>query len=212
MAAGQDHVLHTAGYHIVLPPGWAQIPLRSGTEAAVEAILDSITAGRPLDDALLARRSSIVEDLLKAAAAARECRGLHLYLPVTAIHGLVVAASFVVADVAFGAAEPLDPALLVSRLAADPGAKRVRIDGTPGTRTESAAPADPGHGAPLPSRRIDYVMPFPDDADRWLAVTFSVLQPPDGQEDLSAVWIEMFDAIMTTFRWTRAATEPDRRS
>jgi hypothetical protein len=150
-----------------------------------------------------AHRESVINRVSQAAAAARDYRGLHLYLPVTAIHGQAVAASFVVADVAFGAAEPLDPALLVARLAADPGATRIRIDGTAGTRTESAAPADPGRGAPLPSRRIDYVVPFPDDSDRWVAITFSVLQPSDGRQDLSAVWIEMFDAIVSTFRWTR---------
>jgi len=193
------------GYRIALPPGWARIPLRWGTEEAIAAIADAVFGHPPADDELTARRATAIEQVHKAAGAARDGRGVHLYLPISDIHGLIVPASFVVADVAFGSAEPLDAALLISRLAADPGAKRVRVDGAPGTRTESVAPADPGRGAPLPSRRIDYVMPFPDDPDRWLAVTFSVLQPIGGEGDLSSTWIELFDAMMTTFRWTHAA-------
>ncbi|HEY2832448.1 MAG TPA: hypothetical protein VGJ14_08495 [Sporichthyaceae bacterium] len=192
------------GYRIALPPGWARIPLRWGTDEAIAAIADAVFGDPLVDDQLTARRAAAIDEVHKAAVAARDGRGVHLYLPISDIHGLIVPASFVVADVAFGSPDPLDPALLISRLAADPGAKRVRIDGVPGTRTESAASADPGRGTPLPSRRIDYVMPFPDDPDRWLAVTFSVLQPVDGAGDLSSTWIEMFDAMMTTFRWTHA--------
>jgi hypothetical protein len=40
-------------------------------------------------------------------------------------------------------------------------------------------------------------MPFPDDPDRWLVVTFTTLQP-DNLE-----WVALFDAMMTTFAWTQ---------
>lgn len=193
------------GYRIALPPGWARIPLRSGMDETIAAIADAVYGDLPEDDPLAAHRAAAVEQVHRAAVAARDGRGVHLYLPVTDNHGLIVPASFVVAEVAFGSPDPLDPAQLLSRLAADPGAKRVRIDGRPGTRTESVAPADTGRGAPLPSRRIDYLMPFPDDPDRWLAVTFSVLRPTDDEGDLSSTWIELFDAMMTTFRWTHAS-------
>jgi hypothetical protein len=192
------------GYRILLSPGWAQIPLRSGTEEAITAILDAVTAGRRADAELTADRERVAEQLRAAAKTARDNRGVHLYLPITTIHGLVAPASFVVADIAFGAIDPLDPALFVARLAADPGAKRMRIDGVAGSRTETSHPADPGRNVPWPSRRVDYVLPFPKDPDRWLVVTFAVLKPAD-EEDRSATWIELFDAMMTTFRWTHAA-------
>jgi hypothetical protein len=191
------------GYTIVLPPGWAQIPLRSRTDEVIEAVLDAVTAG-PADDADLAeRRQSVATQLRESAAAARANNGLHLYLPVSQAHGLTVAASFVVAEISFGSVEPLEPDLVLERLVAEPNAVGMSLDGYAVSRTETMCPPDPGRGAPRPSRRVDYLMPFPDDPARWLVVTCSAVPLRDGGPDLSATWIEMFDAIMTTFRWTR---------
>jgi hypothetical protein len=191
------------GYRILLSPGWVQIPLRAGTEEAIEAILDAVTAGRPVDAELEAERGAVAVQLRKNAKAARDNCGVHLFLPVAPIHGLVAPASFVTADIKFGSVDPLDPAAFVARVAADPNAKRMRIGGVDASRTETTQPADPGREVPWPSRRVDYVLPHPEDPDRWLVVTFSVLQPA-GQEDRSDTWIELFDAMMTTFRWTHA--------
>jgi hypothetical protein len=192
------------GYRIVLSPGWVQIPLRSGTEEAIEAILDAVTAGRDLDAELEAEREAVAVQLRKNAKSARENCGVHLFLPVAPVHGLVVPASFVTADIKFGSVDPLDPTAFVTRMAADPNAKRMRIGGVDASRTETAHPADPGRGVPWPSRRVDYVLPHPEDPDRWLVVTFSVMQPT-GQKDLASTWIDLFDAMITTFRWTHAA-------
>jgi hypothetical protein len=192
------------GYRIVLPPGWAQIPLRSGTDEVIEAILDAVTADLPDAVDLADQRNWVAARLREAAAAARANNGTHLYLPVAQAHGRTVAASFVVAEIGFGSVEPLDPELLVARLAADPNAAQVSIDGYAASRAETVHPADSGRGAPVPSRRVDYLMPFPDDPDRWLAVACSALQLGDGEQNTSAAWIELFDAIMTTFRWTKA--------
>jgi hypothetical protein len=176
--------------------------LRSGTEEVIAAILDAVTADLPADSDVPERQESVAARLRNAAAAARANNGVHLYLPVAGVHGFTIAASFVVADIAFGSIDPLDPALLVARLAADPDAAQVVVDGYRVSRSESTCTADLAR-VPLPSRRVDYLMPFPDDPDRWLAVTCSALQVPTGGQDLSATWIELFDAIMTTFRWTR---------
>jgi len=186
------------GYRIVLPPGWARIPLRSGTDAAVAAVLGAISAGLPAE-----ATEQIGAELRRAVTAATNSNGIDLYLPVTTPLGPVIAGSFVVAQVAFGATEPLDPALLLAGLAADPGVQRVIVDGTFCSRAESTAPADPARGGAMPSRRVDYVLPVPDDPDRWVVVTFSALRAHDPTDDPSTVWVELFDAIMGTFRWTR---------
>jgi hypothetical protein len=191
------------GYRIVLPPGWAQIPLRSGTDEVIEAILNAVTAGLPADLDVVDQRAAVAARLREVAATARANSGIHLYLPVAQVHGVAVAASFVVAEIGFGSVEALDPALLVARLAADPNAAQVSVDGYPVSRAETICPADAASYGQLPSRRVDYFMPFPDDPDRWLAVTCSALHLSSGEQDLSVTWIEVFDAIMTTFRWTR---------
>jgi hypothetical protein len=182
------------GYQILLPPGWAQIPLRAGTDEAVAAILDAATEGHtPPPD----WREQMTVELGKTATRARADSCVHLYVPIAALHGLTVPAAISVADVAFGSLDPLDPSLLVQRLAAAPGGKQVIIAGAVCSRAESTHPADPNHGAPLPFRRVDYLMPFPDDPDRWLVVTFTTLAP----ENLE--WVALFDAMMTTFAWTQ---------
>jgi hypothetical protein len=184
------------GYRIVLPPGWARIPLRSGTDEAIEAILDAVAPeppGAPAD-----RRTGAAEAIRKAAASARDGNGVHLYLPVVARYGRPIAASFVVAEVAFGSLDPLDPALLLARRAAAPDTERFILDGVVCSRTESGQPADPARGAAAASRRVDYVLPVPNEPDRWILITFSALE-----DDLTSDLIQLFDAVIATFRWTR---------
>jgi hypothetical protein len=204
MSAIPDAEARAVGYRIVLSPGWAQIPLRSGTEEAIDAILDVVSGGRDLDAKLEAEREAVAAQLRKSAKSARDNCGVHLFLPMAPIHGLVMPASFVTADIKFGSVDPLDPAAFVARMVAGPNAKRMRIGGADASRTETTHLADPRRDIPWPSRRVDYILPHPEDSDRWLVVTFSVLQPA-GQEDLSSTWVELFDAMMTTFRWTHAA-------
>jgi hypothetical protein len=185
-------------YRIVLPPGWASIPLRSGTDEAIDAIVANASAAVGAE-----RAGQIGERLRDGSVAARQQCGRYLYVPVAAVNGTPIAASFVVADVAFGAVDPIDPALLVSGLAEHPDARRARIPGTTGVRNESLHPADPDRGAPLPYRRVDYILPVPNDADRWLVWTFTALCPGDGPEDPSVTLAELFDGIMSTFRWVQ---------
>jgi len=191
------------GYRLVWPPGWARIPLRSGTEEAIEAILDAAVAALPPDAVDVQDRRDKVGAYLRSAIAAYDQNCLHLYLPVAAVHGVAVPASFVVADIAFGSVDPLDPNLLIDGMTTGPGARRVIIAGTACSRTETLAPADPARGVPFQSRRVVYVLPVPQDPDRWLVVTFSALRT-DQDDDPSTVSVELFDAIMSTFGWIHA--------
>jgi hypothetical protein len=180
--------------------------LRSGTEQAIEAILDAAAADLPADTADVAERREQVGAHLRRTVAAYDENCIHLFLPVAAIGGVVAPASFVVADVAFGSVDPLDPALLIDGLAAGAGAKRVTVAGTRCSRTEGLAPADPAGGVPFESRRVGYVIPVPDDPDRWLVVTFSALTT-GRDDDPATVWVQMFDAIMSTFAWVRPGND-----
>jgi hypothetical protein len=196
------------GYRLVWPPGWARIPLRSGTAAAIEAILDAAMAALPADTSDLTKRREQVGAYLRKTVAAYDPNCLHLFLPVEPVHGLAIPASFVVADIAVGCLDPLDPNLLIDGLMESPGARRVIVAGTACARTESLVPADPANGVAFASRRVVYVLPVPQDADRWLVVTFSALRTHD-EDDPSPVMVELFDAIMSTFRWIQRANTTD---
>lgn len=189
------------GYTLVLPPGWTRIPLRSGTDATIAAILDRASAGRSRDELATLRRELQVR-LRALTAAARENNGLDLYLPIDQVHGFTVGASFVVAEVEFGSVDPLDPALVVARLASSGDASAIVVDGVAGSRTESIAPPDSVRDAPFGSRRVDYELPVPGDGDQWVLVSFSTVGQGDPRDDLADLLVELFDAIMTTFRWT----------
>ncbi len=193
-----------SGYTLVLPPGWSRIPLRQGTEQAITRILDRTFAGLPRD-----RVASVRHDLKlrlrDLAGRARESCGLDLYLPTERMHGVTATASFVVAEMSLVSAGQADPALLAARLVTtSEHATAVHLDGTTGTRTEQVAAADVEQGAEYASRRIDYVLPVPADPDRWVVVSFSTVGAGDPTDDFAQLLAELFDAIMTTFRWRQA--------
>jgi hypothetical protein len=66
-------------------------------------------------------------------------------------------------------------------------------------------PTERMHGVTVEhgSRRVDYVLPVPADPDRWVVVSFSTLGSGDPNGELARLLVELFDAMMTTFRWRR---------
>ena len=192
-----------AGYSLVLPPGWTRIPLRHGTEQAITSILNRSFAGLPRDQVASLRRELQLR-LRDLTGKARESCGLDLYVPVDRMHGITATASFLVAEVSFGSVQPVDPALLVARLVGTSEQTDIAdVAGTVGTRTEHVAAPDTEQGVEYASRRVDYVLPVPEDPDRWVIVSFSTLGMGDPSDDLAVLLVELFDAVMTTFRWRR---------
>ncbi|MGH3720369.1 MAG: hypothetical protein ACRDRI_16300 [Pseudonocardiaceae bacterium] len=185
------------GYTVVLPPGWSRIPLRRGAEQAITKILDRSFAGLPRDQVATLRQELRLR-LRELAGRARENCGLDLYVPTERMRGVTAAASFVVAEMSLGSVQPVDPARLVARLVADDAHTTVvDVAGTVATRAEHLAAADAERGVEHESRRVDYVLSVPADPDRWVVVSFSTL----GSGDLAQLLVELFDAVMTTFRW-----------
>jgi hypothetical protein len=181
------------GYSLLLPAGWVRIPLREGTQAAIAAVVERSQA----ED-----REALSTRLHAMTAQLRDSGGLDLYLPTTPVGDFAIPASIIVAEVGFGAVEPLDPAMLVASLAAEDKAEPISVDGALGVRAGRTTPANPGRGAPSDSRRVEYVIPVPQDPDRWLTATFWVLTPDGADAETVELLIELFDAIMTTFRWS----------
>lgn len=203
--AGEPAADSVAGYTLVLPPGWRRIPVRRGSNAAIKKILDQSFRHLPRDQ-VAPYRAEIERRLDQMVAEARKNGGVDLYLPVELRNGTPVAASFVVSEVSFASVEHVEPALIVSELArGDDGSRSVAVDGTTGVRTEHAVPAAPNAEFPFGSRRVEYLVPVPGDADRWLAVVFSTPGAGDPGDQFALLLVELFDAVMSTFRWTRAS-------
>lgn len=195
------------GYTLVLPPGWERIPLRGGTGKTIKAILDKKFCDLPDKlprDKLIQYRVEVEGRLRKVAAEARGQGGIDLYLPVDFQHGVAVAASFVVSIGTLGSAESLDPAQIASYLAAESeGSSPVTIDGAVGIRNEQTAEPDPAKDIEYGSRRVNYVLSVPGSSEQWMFVAFSTLGGGDPEDRYAKILVQLFDAIMSTFRWTR---------
>lgn len=190
-----------------MPPGWTRIPLRRGADEAILKIADDAVKRLPDDfprDKASLVRMELVKRLRKTSREARDNAGLDLYLPVEEMHGLTVAASFVVAEVTFDSVVEVDPALVAARLLADSDdTEPVAVDDSMGVRAERVVNADLKRDAEYASRRVDYVLSVPEDPERWVTVGFSTIGDGDPRGDFADLLVELFDAIMTTFRWSR---------
>jgi hypothetical protein len=116
------------------------------------------------------------------------------------MHGIAIPASFVITEVAESGTG--SDAGTVSDLAGEPGARSVDIDGSRGARLDELVKPDSlmTDLADTTSRRISYVLPAPG-VPRWLVVTYSTIGDGDPNGDFAQILVELFDAIMTTFRW-----------
>ena len=200
------------GYSLVLPPGWLQIPLDQRAAAAIRTLLDRAFTDVPPDvppDTAASLRRRLEGHLTATVAAARRSGGTELYVPTERMGGVLVPASFVVADIVPGTdGGPIDDDDLVGRVmarlvAADDSARVIEVDDAPAVRTESRSAPDPDRslGVRAASRRVGYVLAVPGERGRWLAVTATVLEAEDDRDDLAGLLVELFDAVMTTFRW-----------
>lgn len=198
-------VAEAAGYTLVLPPGWERIPARQGTDDAIKAILDAKFRDLPPDlprDKLAPYRAEIEGKLRRAAAQARKNGAIELYLPVQLRGGLPVPASFVVSEGSIPTVGIDEPEQIVSFLVSEgTDGAAVTVDGVTGARSEHCAGPDPGQGIEYGSRRVDYAVPVPGEAGRWLLVTFSTLGAGDPDDQVARILVQLFDAMMSTFRW-----------
>jgi hypothetical protein len=59
----------------------------------------------------------------------------------------------------------------------------------------------PEKGVDVGSRRVDYILAVPRNPGRWLVVTFSTLGAGHPDDQIALLLTNLFDAIMSTFRW-----------
>ncbi|WP_256975037.1 hypothetical protein [Streptomyces sp. CS159] len=195
------------GFNLVPPPGWDTIPLQAGTKDAIQRIVRAsvaqLPAGFPKDDIPRARMQ-LVKELKQAVRKARDSNGLTLYLPVERVHGMLIPASFIASEpLASPTGDAKHESVLVdlARDAEDASARE--LDGTAAVRTLRKLPADPERGVEAPSWRVQYTVPIPHSVPaKWLTFSFSTLMAPDMDTEFTETLVELFDAVMTTFRWS----------
>jgi hypothetical protein len=206
--------LPATGYRMLLPEQWAQVPLRQGTEEAVEAILEEAYARIPKNappDKVGPYKRELARRLRGSVAQAQEAKALDLYLPVKPVGDgtFNLGASILVSESVMprpgrrGASEPTEVAVQLLSRDGVQGAdlSTGEIDGALAVRREHVADADPGRGAELASRRVEYIMSVPGDPDRWFVAAFSTIAAGDPRDELAEALVEWFDAVMATFRW-----------
>ncbi|MFG3319886.1 hypothetical protein ACGF3J_17780 [Streptomyces sp. NPDC048171] len=196
-----------SGFNLVPPPGWDTIPLQSGTKDAIQRIVrtsvSQLPAGFPKDDIPKARMQ-LVKELKQAARKARDSNGLTLYLPVERMHGMLIPASFIASEPLAsptGGTKPESVLVDLARGAEEASARE--LDGTAAVRTLRKLPAAPDRGVEAPSWRVQYTVPIPHSSPaKWLTFSFSTLVAPDMDTEFTETLVELFDAVMTTFRWS----------
>jgi hypothetical protein len=205
-------VARISGYTLVLPGGWRRIPVQQGTRPAIRGVVDEVLrrfSKGVSRDKLTRYRIDLERRLSDMAMQARSAGGIDLYLPIEYTHGVTITASFVVSQVTLPDppaelpdAGQADTAQFVSYLtSADGDATPVVIAGEAAARKESVAAADPAQQIPYGSRRVDYMLPVPGESRGMLVVAFSTIGDGDPEGQFAKLLAELFDAIMTTFRW-----------
>lgn len=197
------------GYTLVPPPGWDVIPLREGTSEAIKRIVDGSVEELPDDiprDDLTKARLELIKRLKKVARKAREAGAIDLHLPVERIDGVALPASFVVSEPLPAPTLSMDAGMVLSSLRPDASqSEEVTVDGAAGFRVDGVAQPDPAREVAYPSRRVEYILQIPNSATpKWLTVSFSTLADGQPQGELAELLVDLFDAVMTTFRWSYA--------
>ncbi|MFE2050360.1 hypothetical protein ACFXAS_17855 [Streptomyces sp. NPDC059459] len=202
-----ESVAIPTGFNLVPPPGWDTIPLQSGTRQAIQRIVRASVAqlpvGFPKDDIPKARMQ-LVKELKQTVRKARDSQGLTLYLPVERVHGLLIPASLIASTPLVSPTGGAKHESVLVDLARDAEeASALELDGTAAVRTLCKLPADPERGIEVPSWRVQYIVPIPRSTPaKWLTFTFSTLLVPDMETEFNETLVELFDAVMTTFRWS----------
>ncbi|MEU1103764.1 hypothetical protein [Streptomyces tibetensis] len=125
-------------------------------------------------------------------------------------------ASFIVAEMPIGQGHVVPPQAVIDQLVNEdvPGGTATKVDvaGAPALRRayhstlDGQKPSSPEavQQATLPTRRVEYVLPVADDLGRWISINFSTPGDGDIDSEFTGVLVELFDAVVGTFRWSYA--------
>ncbi|KGJ82331.1 hypothetical protein GY21_00735 [Cryobacterium roopkundense] len=193
-------------YRLVLPPGWARIPLDERAPTASNVVVNRAVTNAPVSAQSQVRRF-VTAQLREVVQGARSVSGVDLYLPVDLVDGAPVALSIVVSAPELPESENSAADALLA-FAARGGATAVEVGGRLAVRQAGDAAAVFGDDGQLQipeSRRISYAIVSPI-GDRLLIVTGSMLRLPTPDADRVMDALEqLFDAMALSVRFAPAA-------
>lgn len=199
-------------YALVLPPPWVRIHLEDRTRMrdGVRAFVDAGARRAPKEippDQLASLKLKLQGQLLRQLEESRDAGTIDYYLPSGPLHGVDLNASFVVSSIIPDANADVSQTAGVHAVLTAEGATSVQLAGTDWSRTEEvvATEGDQLVEAGLPARRVTYATAVPGDERRWALVTCTVIGDGKPDSDHTRLVVELFDAIMTTWRWDPAA-------
>ncbi|MGY1688855.1 hypothetical protein [Geodermatophilus sp. SYSU D01105] len=192
-------------FTLLLPPGWARIPLDDRVPLRVKQLVDERLSTVPAEHRE-ALRTGLTRDLGETLTAARSRGGLDVLLSLDPVAGMPVPASALVthlqgdgADLA-GLLETLSSGgddvtvqeLDLVEVAGAPAVRRL------GVHEERVDPVGELPGGVLRVTRLDYYVPIPGSHG---ILVFAFSTPV---EQLGPALVGLFDVMATSMRWVRA--------
>lgn len=183
-AQGAAHSEMPRDFILLLPPGWARIPLDGREGARAKELATAKVSDLP-EPQRSAAREQLLHLLKKALRQARQAGGIDVLISLVEWNTVPIAASCLVSYIDEGEPVPMD--MLANDLAAGGGdARLVTIAGRPAVRHRHMD---------IPVTRLDYMMRLPGKTG---LLTFAFSTP---LEPLADALVVLFDAIMETLRW-----------
>lgn len=203
-------------YRLVLPRPWVRVPVGQGTESRVRRLVEAQARAFPKEvspDEVGPWKRNMERQLVTKIKSSAEYGGIDFYLPADAMGGILVGASFVVSGISPLVRLPNDTpgdaavgAVLAELIGAQPNSRLVSVGGQAWVRTQAVLEPDEAKapGVDVPMVAVSYVTALPDDPQKWVLVEFSGTGDGDPRSDATVLIVELFDAIMTTWRWISA--------
>jgi hypothetical protein len=199
-------------FNLIIPDGWEHIPTTPGLarvrERAINAIVrKALPDTLPRDKAGPWRRM-LRRDLTEATDEAERQGARGLVLPVREMHGMRMPGSLLL-TVIEDSADPQDPQQVLSEIVADagPDGMLLEVGGCPAARVCKVIDSDQIKRK-APSVRVNYLVSAPDVPGVWGVLTFTVLSDGDVDADPVQAIVLMFDAVVSTLRWTDVVNAP----
>lgn len=196
-----------AGYSILLSPPWQRIYLGEDVSGQVKSIIDRAMENVPKEispDESAPLRHKLEYQVNSQLKEARGSGAIDYYFPPEQIHGVPLNASFIVSTVIPDAlADDEMVGGILAELIAD-GSEAIEVGGTVWARSEKVIHSEPSDFVEggVASRKVDYVSAAPDEPNRWTIVTFTALGDGNADSDITHLLVELFDAMMTSWRWS----------